>query len=62
MNDENEIIELSCSSCKKSISGTYKELFGDIPSIVCLPKLKCKCGGDVCLHLTGKYKKEDVSE
>lgn len=55
-NDDNEIIELSCTKCKDKVSGTYKELFGDLPSLRCCPKLVCKCGGDICLGLTGKYK------
>ena len=56
MNDEDEIIELSCNSCERTISGTYKELFGNISSIACLPRIKCKCGGSICLDLTGGYK------
>ncbi len=54
-NDDNEIIELSCNKCKKGKSGTYKELFGDLPSLRLLPKMECKCGGDICIGLTGKY-------
>lgn len=49
MNDENEIIELSCKKCRKSTKGTYKELFGDLPSLVLLPKINCKCGGEITL-------------
>lgn len=61
-NDENEIIKLSCSSpdCDKSIEGTWEELFGDLRSLVGLPEMKCKCGGDICLDLTGRYKECDV--
>ncbi len=55
-NDDSEIIELSCDKCEKKKSGTYKELFGDIPSLRILPKMKCTCGGDICIDLTGKYK------
>lgn len=55
-NDENEIIKLSCSSCGKSNEGTFKELFGDLPSLVGAPKTVCKCGGEICLELTGRYK------
>lgn len=57
MNDENEIIKLTCAKCKASIEGTYKELFGGIPSLALLPKFVCgKCGGDIELDMTGKYK------
>ena len=63
MNDENEIIKLSCSTgatklCKDAYKeGTYKELFGDIPSTRILPKLVCsECGGEVRLAFTGRYK------
>lgn len=57
MNDENEIIKLSCAKCKASIEGTYKELFGGIPSLALLPKFVCsECGGDIELDITGKFK------
>ena len=56
VNDDNEIIKLGCEQCKQSKSGTYKELFGDLPSLMLLPKFVCKCGGDICLDLTGTYK------
>lgn len=57
MKDDNEILKLSCDGkCKKYKTGTYKELFGDIPSLVLLPKMKCKCGGEVSIEFTGKYK------
>lgn len=58
MKDENEVIKLACitSGCNKSIEGTYKELFGGIPSLVLLPKFVCsECGGDITLEMTGKY-------
>lgn len=55
-NDENEIIKISCERCKKSESGTYKELFGDLLGLIALPKIKCVCGGDITLELTGAYK------
>ena len=45
-----EIIKLSCDKCKDSAQGTYEELFGDIPSLIGLPKLVCKCGGSICLE------------
>lgn len=53
MNDENEIIELSCEKCEKAIRGTYAELFGDVSSLVVLPKFRCKCGGDILMKMTG---------
>lgn len=56
MNDDNEIIKLACDSCEKSKSGTYKDLFGDLPSIICLPKMICKCGGDITLEFTSTYR------
>ena len=56
MKDDNEIIKLSCDKCLVSKSGTYKELFGDLLSLVGLPKMVCKCGGDICLEMTGLYK------
>lgn len=40
-NDDNEILELACPKCKKSKKGTYKELFGDLPSLRLLPTLQC---------------------
>lgn len=55
MNDDNEIIELTCSKCPGKIRGTYQKLFGDIPSLILLPKMVCKCGGDIRLSLTGDY-------
>ncbi len=55
MNDDNEIIKLSCLKCDKFKEGTYKKLFGDLPSLVGLPKFVCKCGGDICLDMTGRY-------
>jgi len=57
MNDENEIIRLACEGiCGKSIEGTYKELFGGIPNLSLLPNFVCKCGGDISLDITGRYK------
>lgn len=56
MNDENEIIKLSCVDCGESIEGTYYELFGGIPNLMLLPKFVCKCGGCISLDMTGKYK------
>jgi hypothetical protein len=56
MNDNNEIIKLSCDKCKKAKEGTYEELFGDMSNIRLLPKMTCKCGGNICLDMTGKYK------
>jgi len=59
MNDENEIIRLSCatSGCDRQVEGTYKDLFGGIPSLSLLPKFVCsECGGDIELEMTGKYK------
>jgi hypothetical protein len=46
-----EIISLSCLKCKDRIEGTYKELFGDLPSLRLLGKLVCKCGGEIVLGL-----------
>ncbi|GAI13779.1 unnamed protein product [marine sediment metagenome] len=60
MNDEDEIIKLSCPTpdCVEPIEGTYKELFGDLPSLMLLPKIKChKCGHSIELEMTGRYKK-----
>jgi hypothetical protein len=56
MKEDNEIIKLACGKCKKYIEGTYRELFGDISSLVVLPKMICKCGGDISLDMTGIYK------
>jgi len=56
VNDELEILKLTCEKCGGSKSGTYEELFGDTPSLVRLLKIVCKCGGDVCLELTGEYR------
>ena len=53
MNDNNEIIKLSCEKCKKSCKGTFMELFGNIPSLIGLPK--CKCSGDIIIEFTGVY-------
>ncbi len=55
MNDDNEIIELACVKCDGKVRGTYAKLFGDIPSLVVLPKFTCKCGGEITLSLTGEY-------
>lgn len=55
MTDDNEIIKLLCDRCKDSIEGTYRELFNNLPSLMGLPKL-CKCGGEISLELTGRYK------
>lgn len=55
MNDDNEIIELGCSCCGLKKRGTYLELFGDLPSLVVLPKMVCKCGGAITISLTGDY-------
>ncbi len=55
MDDDNEIIELACTECNGAKRGTYHELFGDIPSLVCLPKMVCKCGGAITIDLTGEY-------
>jgi len=51
MNEDNEIIRLSCIKCGKTKEGTYKKLFGDLPGLRCLPKMKCKCGGEICIEL-----------
>lgn len=60
MNDENEVIKLSCANvetCGKSIEGTYKDLFGGLPSLRLLPKMVCsECGGDIELQMTGNFK------
>lgn len=56
--DEREIIKLSCDRCPDSKEGTYKELFGDLPSLILLFKPICKCGGTICIQMTGKYKVE----
>ena len=61
MNDEHEIIILECGTldCKKLIEGTYKELFGGLPSLTLLPRMVCsECGGTIELTMTGKYKCE----
>lgn len=55
MNDENEIIELACTKCDGNKRGTYRDLFGDLPSLIVLPKMVCKCGGDITIGLTGDY-------
>lgn len=55
MNDESEIIKLSCERCKKVYEGTFTDLFGDIHSLIGLPKIKCKCGGVIILEMTGVY-------
>lgn len=61
-NDDNEKIELSCDKCKKSKRGTYRELFGDFWSLRLLPKMMCKCGGEICISLTGEYAEKDKLE
>ena len=61
-NDDNEIIELSCDNCKGSKKGTYKELFGDLLSITLLPKLVCKCGGQICIGLTGEFREQALKD
>ena len=54
MNDDNEIIELSCDKCKMSKSGTYKELFGNLPSLNW--KLRWLCRWEVLkLDITEKW-------
>lgn len=55
LEDLNEIIRLKCYSCKRSNEGTYFELFGDLPSLLLL-SLRCKCGGEIYLSMTGEYK------
>ena len=55
MNDDNEIIKLSCIRCKKSEQGTFKELFGNLPTAIGIPTT-CICGGDITLEMTGNYK------
>ena len=40
--DESEKLRISCPKCKNKREGTYKELFGDIPSLTLLPKITCK--------------------
>ena len=63
MNDENEIIKFSCEgTCKKCIEGTYKEFFGDLPSLAGMPNVVCKCGGSVSLEFTGRYKEQNEEE
>lgn len=42
-----EQLELSCLKCEEAKRGTYKELFGDLPSLLLLPKLVCTCGGEI---------------
>ena len=58
MKDDNEIIELTCDKCEKKKSGTYQELFGNLSSLMLLPKMVCKCGGDICVGFTGRYKED----
>lgn len=53
--DDYEIIRLSCDKCKKHIEATYAKLFGNLVSPRLLPKMMCKCGGKICVSLTGKY-------
>jgi len=55
MNDDNEIICLECLGCHKKNEGTYRELFGNSPSLKLLPKMKCKyCGSEIGISFTGK--------
>ncbi len=42
MNTTDELMRISCPKCKECKDGTYKELFGDLPSLRLLPKLICK--------------------
>ena len=55
MNDDFEIIKLSCNRCRKSVEGTYDELYGDLGSVVPF-EAECDCGGIVSLKFTGKYR------
>lgn len=45
-----EIMGLSCTECSDRVEGTYKELFGDLPSLMLLPKLVCTCGGEIVIE------------
>jgi len=63
MNDENEIIKFGCDKCKLFKEGTFKELFGDIPSLVLLPKMICsKCKSILVLEMTGRYNEQNEKE
>jgi len=60
MSNDSEIIKLSCDKCQDIASeGTYEELFPNVPNLMLLPGMKCKCGGDICLEFTGRYKETD---
>lgn len=56
MTDDNEIIILSCGECKEKKEGTFKELFGDISSVLEMGQMNCTCGGILSLNMTGRYK------
>ena len=55
MNDDFEIIKLSCDKCAKSVESTYDELYEDLGSVVPF-EAECDCGGIVSLEFIGKYK------
>lgn len=50
-NDDNELIEILCDKCGAKKTGTYKELFGNCPSLLLQPKLRCRCGGNICIGI-----------
>lgn len=56
---DTKIIRISCPKCKNEVRGTYKELFGDIPSLTLLPRLECKqC--EVTLELDWPPEKDET--
>lgn len=62
MNDEHELIELACYACDGKVRGTYKKLFGNLPSLMVMPAMKCKCGGVITIKMTGEYLQEAQDE
>ncbi len=47
----NEIIEFSCSKCKAIKRENARRFFEKIPSLLLLPKLMCKCGGEIVVTI-----------
>lgn len=58
MNDEHELLRVLCPCCGIFNEGTYAELFGDLPSLRCLPELVCsECKVTLRIEYTGRYVK-----
>ena len=48
---ETEVLVFSCLKCKEFKETSAREFFEKVPSLMLLPKLVCKCGGEIAVGI-----------